>query len=595
MKNAGIQFLLKAYPNNISHSDFRYRQERRKLSGEKSPSGRAEEVEDYLNILQRTHNSHNEKPWVVKNVRRYYHEVHVIKELPSSYIETQRRLAAEQGHGNLEITNELKGRLKETVTSDQKASLNLWLDYLTSPDTSHYPMWVKYWVFNSMVKLSAFDIEKQIFGDRSKNTVTPFPELNREALACVIDTVIKLVEENDLSKDVRLISFKKLYANEISKITVIKESDLENTKGEWIKYPQGSDHMKLVKALQGKNTGWCTAAESTAQTHLQGGDFYVYYSYNSSGEPAFPRAAIRMENEDLVEVRGIGIGQNLDPYISDVVNEKLKEFPDGERYKKKSADMKRLTQLVEKTKEGNDLNIEELKFLYEIDSKIKGFGYEKDPRIEEIIEKRDKKEDLAKILKCPKEQIAINEEEINDNTIVAYNTILALNYPLKSLPEGLTHISGDLILIQSRLTSLPKGLTYVGGDLTLMSSQITSLPEGLIHIGGDFELCHSQITSLPGGLTYIGGNFDLRHKSNKITSLPEGLTYVGGNLDLRTSQITSLPEGLTYVGGNLDLGNITSLPERLTHVGGNLYLSKSLITSLPKNINQIVRGKVIYI
>ena len=59
--------------------------------------------------------------------------------------------------------------------------------------------------------------------------------------------------------------------------------------------PQGSDHMKLVKSLEGKDTGWCTAGASTAKTQLEGGDFYLYYSYDSEGNPTIPRIAIRME------------------------------------------------------------------------------------------------------------------------------------------------------------------------------------------------------------------------------------------------------------------------------------------------------------
>ena len=36
--------------------------------------------------------------------------------------------------------------------------------------------------------------------------------------------------------------------------------------------------MKLVKSLEGKGTGWCTAGIETARWQLQGGDFHVYYT-----------------------------------------------------------------------------------------------------------------------------------------------------------------------------------------------------------------------------------------------------------------------------------------------------------------------------
>ena len=51
--------------------------------------------------------------------------------------------------------------------------------------------------------------------------------------------------------------------------------------------------------------------------------------------------------------------------------------------------MKLLTLIDKKVNNNIDLTVEELKFLYEIDDQIIGFGFKKDPRIEEI--KKEKK------------------------------------------------------------------------------------------------------------------------------------------------------------------------------------------------------------
>lgn len=61
----------------------------------------------------------------------------------------------------------------------------------------------------------------------------------------------------------------------------------------------------------------------TAQTQLQGGDFYVYYSKNTDGADVIPRVAIRMEEDKIAEVRGIAPKQNVDPYIAPVIEEKI--------------------------------------------------------------------------------------------------------------------------------------------------------------------------------------------------------------------------------------------------------------------------------
>ena len=118
-----------------------------------------------------------------------------------------------------------------------------------------------------------------------------------------------------------------------------------------------------------------------------------------------------------------------------VVDKKLDEFPDKEIYKKKVHDMKMLTYIYTKWKNGGDLSKEDLRFLYEIDDKIIGFGYLKDPRIGEIIEDRNKREDLSFIFDCSLEQISFTKEEaLRGNIIYHYG-----NLDLRSLTsaEGL--------------------------------------------------------------------------------------------------------------------------------------------------------------
>lgn len=109
--------------------------------------------------------------------------------------------------------------------------------------------------------------------------------------------------------------------------------------------------------------------------------------------------------------------QNIDPFIGDVLNEKLEKFDaEGEGYKKKSADMKFLTEIEMKTKQKQRLTKNNLIFLYEIDSKIEGFGYQRNPRIEEIRKTRNPKEDAAIIFECQSSEIAWKPEDINENT-----------------------------------------------------------------------------------------------------------------------------------------------------------------------------------
>jgi len=427
MPKFGEQFLHQKDSKLHTSTPVEHEKTRKELKGEETSQKPADKIADFMAVLEHTHTGHRDDPRVAERIKDYYHKEHVIEaeNIPESYYANQQRLAREQGHGDIEITHQMREQLSEVIIADQKSTLDKWLDYFTSEDSDSYPMWAKYWAFTNMVKLSTFDKEKHSFSKRDKGTVAPFPDLNREALAYVIDAIIKKVGKEKLPAGMADPEFKalldsanfaKLYAWAIEKVTPTEQNELINTKGEWVKYDRNSDHMPLVESLQGHGTGWCTAGESTAQSQLSAGDFYVYYSYDKDGNPTIPRVAIRMQENGIAEVRGIASEQNLDPYIGDVVKEKLAEFPDGKQYEQKSADMKLLTEIDNKTKAGKKLSKEELIFLYEIDHAIQGFGYQRDPRIQEILQTRNPKEDAPIVFDCQPSEIAWGITEVNENT-----------------------------------------------------------------------------------------------------------------------------------------------------------------------------------
>lgn len=387
-------------------------------------------------------------------IKGRFHQKYIIKpnEIPKSYWENQRRIIRERGQGgDLEHVNweELKRQNTEAIIADQQSSLDKWVNYLSSPDAP-YSDALKYFTLRSITNMGEYDKEKKIYPQRSIGTTKPFPDLNREALAYVLDVVDRKYKGQDtqgspeFEKLLQGENFAKLYAWAIEKVTPASEEELLATKGEWVKYGQGSDHMPLVQSLQGHGTGWCTAGESTAQTQLKGGDFYVYYSLDKDGNPTVPRAAIRMEESRIVEIRGVAKEQNLDSGAESIVEEKLREFPDGERYKKKVSDMKLLTAIDNKTKQGEVLSKEELTFLYELDSSIEGFGYQKDPRIKELQAQRNSQEDMPVVFGCDKSQIARKASEIRPDTKAyvgklekgIFDRLQGIEHVYTSFPEG---------------------------------------------------------------------------------------------------------------------------------------------------------------
>ena len=392
MRNAWLDMISKVY-TNLHNSD-------RVLRASNVSDKKRERLLKYFERLEELHNKVSKTKSVngEKLLKNFYYDLYVIKpeNIPDAYFQNQVRLARERGYGNIELTEEDKRRMTEEVIDDQKKSLDKWIEYfLYDEESKSYEMWEKYWVFQGLQNLGKYDKETSKFSKRDKSTVYPFPPVERE----YIFTTLKLMEdflkdkkgEEDIKQALSTGNFKLLYEYVIKQSFLKGEHQSNSTDGKWIKYEQGSDYNILRDSLQGYYTGWCTAAgENFAKDQLAGGDFYVYYSLDENGEAKVPRIAIRMDGKDKIgEIRGIADNQNMEPEMMSILEEKLKEFPDRDKYLKKENDMKLLTLIDKKVNNNIELNLGELKFLYEIDDKISVFGFMEDPRIKEIKSKRN--------------------------------------------------------------------------------------------------------------------------------------------------------------------------------------------------------------
>jgi len=472
-------------------------------TGDRVPQNPLDRIQNYLNrfreITDREDSQQRERG--MEAVKRLLHGKYIVKpnEIPDAFWENKRRIIRERGQeADLQQVGwkEVKRQNTEAIIADQTASMDKWTDYLSSNDAP-YPDALKYWTLRSVLSMGEYDKEKKQYPQRSKGTTKPFPDLNREALAYVIDAVDKKYtakganranEDTDpeFEKLLQGENFAKLYAFAIEKVTPADEQGLVNTSGHWVKYDQGSDHMPLVTSLQGHGTGWCTAGESTAQAQLQGGDFYVYYSNDSDGKSVVPRVAIRMDGSKIGEVRGIAPEQNLDPYVVHIVEQKLEEFPDGKAYQKKVTDMKHLTEIDHKMQAGTLLDASELVFLYEVDSPIQGFGYSRDPRIEELRNQRNLEEDILVVFGCEPSQIAHNPGELQPNTRAYIGPLVPgifdrlqkhkIEHVYTSFPEG--KIRRQSLEIGGKTKKqLRRELKQAGVNITLYAKDMIKSPD----------------------------------------------------------------------------------------------------------------------
>ena len=578
MRNGWIDIISKMY-KDLHNSE-------RVLHVSKESDKKRERLLNYFNRLEKIHKrvSESKNKSDEKLLKGFYYDLYVIKpeDIPESYFQNQVKLARERGYGNIELTNEDKKRMTDQVIEDQKHSLDKWIEYfLYDEESKSYEMWEKYWVFQGLQNLGKYDKKTYKFSKRDKTTVYPFPPVEREFIFTTLHLMEDYIKDKKGDEEIKSAlgsgNFKMLYEYVIKQSMLKDKLQSNTTSGKWVKYEQGSDYNILRDSLQGYYTGWCTAAgENFAKSQLAGGDFYVYYTLDNNGEAKVPRIAIRMNGKtEIEEIRGIADRQNMEPEMMPILEEKLKEFPDRDKYLKKEHDMKLLTLIDKKINNNIGLTLNELKFLYEINSKIEGFGYEKDPRIDEIKSKRNIKKDYALIFDVKEEEVALSQEEWEENPNKFKVLVSDLYLWLLVKPNGLVlphHINGSLFL--SALTSA-EGLVLpqnIGGDLYL--TRLTSA-EGLVlpqSIGDSLFL--SALTSaeslvLPQS---IGGDLDIHNlDSAESLVLPQN---IGGNLYL--SNLTSA-KGLVLpqsIGGSLMLSGLTSanglvLPQS---VGDDLFL-----------------------
>ncbi len=600
MEKMGENFLNKKYPGLAESEEVESAVDRTEIRGEEAPANTSERIEVYLKRLEDVFREPEEgerqtlKGRPIEEVRAdilkdKLHELFVIspEDIPEGYFDLQKKIAREQGHGDINILEEIKDQMRQTVIEDQRHSLDSWVDYLGSSDAM-YPLWLKYFVFRNIVKLSSFDKEAKKFRQRSAGTTAPFPDINREALAYVLDALQKeygkeiITDKHtvnpELQKLLERANFGDLYAYAIEKITPASAEQKESIAGAWMCYNKGSDATPLYESLQGHGTGWCTAGESTARVQLTAGDFYIYYSADEHGENTIPRIAIRMQKDQIAEVRGINKDQELEPALIDIAKEKMAVLPGADRYDKKSADMKRLTVIEGKMNNKENLTKDEIIFLYEINSPIEGFGYQKDPRIQELREKRDQKKDYAVLYDCSPQEVALTERELSDLTVVYIGFITRETASLwEHIPQKLQHIGGDANFRDSKVENLGQ-LQHIGGEAHFGDSKIKNLGQ-LQRIGGNAYFEDSKIKNL-GQLQHIGRN--AYFNGSKVENLGQ-LQHIGGEAHFEGSKVKNLGQ-LQHIGhsANFEGSKVKNLGQ-LQRIGDDANFEDSKV----KNLGQL--------
>ena len=404
MSYEGEKFLLKLYKELYNKQSVKH-------SSTKSDN-KYEAVKKYIDRLEKVHIKvlEYQKSPKIDLLKKLYYDKYVIKEenITEGYMQHLDTIYFEQN--DIHMSDLQKSMQKNAIIKNQEKTLNEWLEYLTSKETQDYPTWVKYWVFQGMLTIGNHDISKGTYKRRTKNTVAPYPELDKKTLLEIMNLVIKEIKKeeiNDKSLEelIKNGNFPKLY---ILQLKNKRDKHFnKSTEGKWIKYNKGENYKELLNSIIGQSTGWCIVTEETCKYQVKNGDFYIYYTYDEEGNPTVPRLAIRMNGTDKIgEIRGVGRKQNIEQNFEDVIMKKLEEFSDSGHFKKRVQDTKALAKIYEKYQNNIALSKDDLNFIYEVNDRVETMGLEIDPRHREM-----KNNDLDRKSKHLTEEIAIRDKK----------------------------------------------------------------------------------------------------------------------------------------------------------------------------------------
>lgn len=362
-------------------------------------------IKKWLEVLGKQDERSSKDNEEIERIKSIYHKIYVLKpeNFPrDAFIKFEKKKAEQKGQ-KIDIDDFIIRAEIKKIQENQKDSLDLWFDYVTSPEAKIYPSWAKFWALNGVTKMT--DLKRKSadrklhFNKREKSTLANFPQLNKEVFGLTINHIVnqtlKIGEvHEDIANKTNFGDIYLFYYNEIQ--SKARNADLKVVEGKWVKYNQGNteDVQKMHYSLNtGYETGWCIRGYSTAENYLKLGDMYIYFTNNNEGIPEVPRIAIRFEGEEIKEISGIaemkGMTQVLDDEIikTDILEEKLHEFGDkAAEYERKIQNLKLISQIKESLVKDRtrELTEEENDFIYEKKYFIETFGYGTDPRVYQI-------------------------------------------------------------------------------------------------------------------------------------------------------------------------------------------------------------------
>ena len=214
--------------------------------------------------------------------------------------------------------------------------------------------------------------------------------------------------------------------------------------GEWVRFSKGTNPVDVLNEVK-KNNIWNLTWEEVDKI-LDKNDIYFYKVDNDI------KIMIYVSGMKVNGVFGYGEKARVeDEYLNELKKE-LSLFKDNREYMEKVNNHLQVAGVYKKFKDEVELDINDLKVVYQVNKELVGFTSALDQKLDEIKNERIKEKDIAEIFGVDEENVVFDIDDIDDASEVMVGN-LTVDEDNVELVSNIKYVIGYVYLLNKKLKS----------------------------------------------------------------------------------------------------------------------------------------------
>ena len=214
--------------------------------------------------------------------------------------------------------------------------------------------------------------------------------------------------------------------------------------GEWVRFSKGSNPVDVLNEVKSNNV-WNLNWEELDKV-LDKNDIYFFKVDEDI------KIMIYVNGMKVNGVFGYGEKARVeDEYLNDLKKE-LSLFKDNREYMEKVNNHLQVAEVYKKFKNEEELDVDDLKVVYQVNKELVGFTSALDQKLDEIKSERIKEKDIAEIFDVEEETVVFDMDDIDDTTEVMVGNLTVDEENLDNV-SNVKYVIGYVYLLNKKLKS----------------------------------------------------------------------------------------------------------------------------------------------